>query len=85
MSLGSAVLPLDRCKCTAETDHGGQDDASTVAVAPVSGDISVMRLHSVFTIDSGFKRQLMVPDIVKKKTQTKNCSDWLVRELRSSN
>lgn len=31
------VLPLDRCKCTAETDHGGQDDASTVAVAPVSG------------------------------------------------
>lgn len=45
-------------------------------------DISVMRLHSVFTIDSGFKRQLMVPDIVKKKKQ--NCSDWLVRELRSS-
>lgn len=37
---------------------------------------------SVFTIDSGFKRQLMVPDIVKK--QTKNCSDWLVRELRTS-
>lgn len=37
MSLGSVVLPLDRCKCTAETDHGGQDDAFTVAVAPVSG------------------------------------------------
>lgn len=32
------------------------------------GDISVMRLHSVFTIDSRFKRQLMVPDIVRQKT-----------------
>lgn len=44
--------------------------------------VSVMPLHTVFTADSGSKRQLMVPDIVKKTN--KKCFDWLVRELRSS-
>lgn len=78
-----AVLPLDRCQCIAETDL---EDKMMLPLLQLLLCLGVILqwcgFTSVFTIDSGFKRQLTVPDIVEK--QTKNCSDWLVRELRSS-